>query len=297
MWRLLVPGAWSERKEAPGAQGEMVRLKIPPFDEKEDLETYLCRFERWAKLQQWDLSTWAVRLGVLLRGKASEVYIGLSDSDAEDYQKLKTALLARFRLTAESYRRKLRASRREGGETFRQYVARIRLYLARWIELAGKAATFEGMQDLVLMKQLLDSVPLDLATFIRERTPKDVDDAATLAQQLTEAREAARSHRAHPTTRPQESEQQEKLSEPRVKDDKKRENNVCFHCGKEGHFRKECPKLHKSTDDKVACVSLNGHEVTAVRDTGADMLCVRRDLVDKKDLTNRRRKRDTGSGI
>ncbi|XP_025112250.1 uncharacterized protein LOC112574993 [Pomacea canaliculata] len=317
----------AERKDAPGIQGDVVRLKIPPFDEKEDLETYLCRFERWAKLQQWDLSTWAIRLGVLLRGKASEVYIGLSDSDAEDYQKLKAALLARFRLTAESYRRKLRASRREGGETFQQYLARIRLYLARWMDLAGKAATFESLKDLVLMEQLLDSVPLDLATFIRERAPKDVDDAAVLAQQFSDARVAARSHRTDPTTRPQKSEQQERRSEPRFPDDQKQENKACFHCGKVGHYRAECPKLPKSSDDKVALgstitlatvravdqevrsgtlldrrcrrsaycdfrtqVTLNSHEVSAVRDTGADLLCVRRVLVDPKDLTHRKQR-------
>lgn len=119
---------------------------------------------------RWDLSPCAVRLSTLLWGKVSDVYVGLSDSDAEKYEKLKVSLLTRFRLIAETIRRKLRASRR-GGETFQQYIARARLYLTQAMELSGKADTFESLQDLLLMEQLINGVPMELATFIRERTP------------------------------------------------------------------------------------------------------------------------------
>lgn len=46
---------------------------------------------------RWDVNTYAVRLGTLLSGKVSDVYVGLSDSDAEDYEKLKVSFLTRFR--------------------------------------------------------------------------------------------------------------------------------------------------------------------------------------------------------
>lgn len=48
-------------------------LKSLPLDEKEDLKTYLCHFERWVEIQKWDLGTWAVRLGTMLRGKVSDL--------------------------------------------------------------------------------------------------------------------------------------------------------------------------------------------------------------------------------
>lgn len=159
-----------ERRNASGIEDETIHLKIPSFDEKEDLGTFLCRSSFGPKYR-WDLSPCAVRLSTLLWGKVSDVYVGLSDSDAEKYEKLKVSLLTRFRLIAETIRRKLRASRREGGETFQQYIARARLYLTQAMELSGKADTFESLQDLLLMEQLINGVPMELATFIRERTP------------------------------------------------------------------------------------------------------------------------------
>lgn len=157
---------------------------------------------------------------MLLKGKAKDVCVGLSDEDAVDYANLKIALLTRFRLIAETYRRKLRASRREGGETFQQYVARVRLYLTCWVELAGKTTTVEDLRDLVLMD---------------ERMPKSVE-AVTLAQQFSEAREAVGHYREPHSSHTQEDERGEKASTAPARN-LAREKPMCFHCGREGHKR------------------------------------------------------------
>ncbi|XP_076448667.1 uncharacterized protein LOC143285290 [Babylonia areolata] len=54
--------------------------------------------------------------------------------------------------------------------------------------MSGKGATFEELRDLLLMEQLLAGVSPELATFIRERQPKNVQEAADLAEAYTEAR-------------------------------------------------------------------------------------------------------------
>ena len=50
---------------------------------------------------------------------------------------------------------------------------------------------FEDLKDLILREQLMSVVPADLATFIRERDPATVQDAAVLAQHYVEARETS----------------------------------------------------------------------------------------------------------
>jgi hypothetical protein len=61
------------------------------------------------------------------------------------------------------------------------------------MSLSKKPETFEGLRDLMLMKQLLDGLPVELSTFIHEREPDDVDQAAVLAQQYADARKAWKS--------------------------------------------------------------------------------------------------------
>ena len=96
-----------------------IKMKLPCFDEKnDDLDTYLCRFERFAKLQHWDEETWGIRLGTLLKGAALEVYNGLSDEDSARYEALTKALRAKFGLTPQCYRKKFRTAKRQDGETF-----------------------------------------------------------------------------------------------------------------------------------------------------------------------------------
>jgi len=51
--------------------------KMPPFDEKDDMDSYLYRFERYAVLQGWSKGVWAIYLAALLKGKALDVYARL----------------------------------------------------------------------------------------------------------------------------------------------------------------------------------------------------------------------------
>lgn len=107
---------------------------------------------------------------------------------AVDYDSLKAALTARFQLSAETYRRGFHASKRKEGETFVQFIYRTKYSFGRWLELAGKQTRAEDLQDLVLMEQLINSVSPELATFIKERQPANVNETARLAQIYEEAR-------------------------------------------------------------------------------------------------------------
>ncbi|KAK3885501.1 hypothetical protein Pcinc_010242 [Petrolisthes cinctipes] len=62
------------------------RPTVPPFDSnKDDLDSYLRRFERFAIAAGWDRQTWAVILSSHLQGVALDVYSRLSQQEAEQY--------------------------------------------------------------------------------------------------------------------------------------------------------------------------------------------------------------------
>ena len=86
--------------------------KLPAFnDGKDDIDAYLHRFERYAVGQNWNKEDWAINLSALLTGKALEVYSRLPDVEANDFEKLKSALLKRYEYTADGFRSKLLTSR------------------------------------------------------------------------------------------------------------------------------------------------------------------------------------------
>ena len=106
--------------------------KLPSFvDGKDDLDAYLQRFERFAETAKWKKDGWASKLSALLSGRALEVYSRLSEDAAKDYDRIKIALMKRYDLTEDGYRRKFRASKPEFDESPEQFIVRLDRYLLR----------------------------------------------------------------------------------------------------------------------------------------------------------------------
>ena len=96
--------ASNHTRQRIGAKGP----KMPCFDDrKDDMDSFLHRFEVYADSQRWSKEQWAVYLSALLKGKALEVYSRLPVKDAQDYEILKDALLKRFNLTEEGFSRNI----------------------------------------------------------------------------------------------------------------------------------------------------------------------------------------------
>ena len=102
--------------------------RMPPFSAGEDLDAYLLRFERFPRAQALPDGDYATNLRSCLTGEAFEVYSRLSPEDSVDYDKLKEALLQRFQITEEGFRKKFRNGKPKDGETIVQFLARIKNY-------------------------------------------------------------------------------------------------------------------------------------------------------------------------
>ena len=152
--------------------------KLPSFiDEKDELDSYLLRFERYAENASWEKDTWAIKLSALLTGRAMDVYTRMSDADASDYDKLKKALLTRYNYTEDGYRKRFREATPETEETPDQFVIRLKNYLAKWLELSGSSPqNFDALVDLIVKEQFINACSEDLAMYLLERGPKDLVD-------------------------------------------------------------------------------------------------------------------------
>ena len=124
----------SQNRPGNAPQNNSKAPKLPAFvDGKDMIDSYLQRFERFARSNGWEESQWAISLSALLTGQALDVYSRLSDEEANDYKKLKNGLLKRYNLTETGYRQKFRTCKPEPNETPEQFIFRLQVYL----ELSG----------------------------------------------------------------------------------------------------------------------------------------------------------------
>src|SRR5215469_13699931 len=105
-------------------------IKIAPFNEEKDkIDIYLEKFERIAKESNWDENLWTGKLAPSLTGRANDVYVNLNEEDSKNYEKLKEALLKKYNLTENGYKKKFKESKPENNEDTAQYIERIGTYL------------------------------------------------------------------------------------------------------------------------------------------------------------------------
>ena len=141
---------------------------LPMFaDGTDDMNSFLERFERVAKIQGWESRHWAIMLSTLLSGIALDVYARLPSDDAMNYQVVKTALLKRYNMTEEGFRSRFRNARPQKGENPNQFITRIRSYLNHWIEMA-EIKSYDAFKDLTIREQFSNICPQELTKHLKE---------------------------------------------------------------------------------------------------------------------------------
>ena len=227
---------------------------MPCFDERnDDMDAFLHRFEVYADSQKWQKEQWAVYLSALLKGKALEVYFRLPVKDAQTYEILKDALLKRFNLTEEGFKQKFKTAKPEVGEAPTQFIARLESYLMRWIDLADVKKDFDRLMNLIVREQYLESCPVQLAIFLREKKPKELNKLAALAEQYLDAHVSSKGQTGQGQVGQlgknivKKPEVHERTEPSVMRNDKFRrpDGRQCFNCGKQGHISRNCFHLKK----------------------------------------------------
>ena len=152
-------------------------------DDKDSIEEYIIRFERFATENKWPTSGWASNLSALLSGKALGVYSRMASEDAKDFEKLKKALLARYDLNAEGFRKKMRTASAEEMESPEQYYDRLCNYMDKWMELSDTKKDYKSLFNLMVMEQFIEMCSLELSTFLKERSCKEYKEVLAASEQ------------------------------------------------------------------------------------------------------------------
>ncbi|XP_072166477.1 uncharacterized protein [Diadema setosum] len=221
----------------------MKKVKLPLFNEKtDDLDSYLCRFERYAESMGWARTQWALPLSTLLTGKGLEVYSRMPSELANDYDELKAALLQRYELNEEGFRAKFRSSQVEPGETHSQLAERLKRYLLRWLELAGFRAEFDDLIQLMIMDQIYARSSKELKQFVRERHPANLNEMTKLADQYSQAHphKEQKNHSYKDQKRPDKGQNQGHLASKFSGPQGNKGSSGCYVCGKAGHLARNC---------------------------------------------------------
>ena len=247
-----------EELRTKSATSEGTKPKLPKptlhkLDPNDDIEDFLATFEHIAKQQDWPKEIWATQLAGLLTGKAMAAYTALRAVESEDYKSVKKVVLHRYDVNEETHRLRFHQDRKWSEESFREWICRAADHFDCWVKDREIP-----LREMVIMEQVLLSVPEDLAVWLRERHPGSLDELGKLADDYVLARtgESVRTQTKGPavglTTSSEKQgvnrrpiRRQEECSTPAPEGGRARVNThgnkQCFHCRQWGHLMYNCP--------------------------------------------------------
>jgi len=128
-----------------------------------------------------------------LTGKALKGFTELSVEECRDYPTLKAALLQAYSVVPEVYRKRFRNLSKLYTETYSEYAFRLSTQFTQWLESGGAYSDVELLRDLMQREQFQSNLDSQLRVWLIDQKPKNLSEAATLADQYVAVQKADRS--------------------------------------------------------------------------------------------------------
>ncbi|KAL6485144.1 hypothetical protein MHYP_G00071890 [Metynnis hypsauchen] len=259
----------------------------------------------------------------LLTGKARSAYVAMDSEHADDYERVKAAILAKYEITQDVYRQRFRAMEVYPWETPRELYVRLKELFMKWVRPEQKSA--KEISEMVILEQFLWMVNMEMGVWIKDRNPKTADEAAQLAEVFISARRSEgpynfsreqhssrnsvredgslchagsrtyfQSRRSPPATHPAtlQGDRPVKRTSEEVR---------CYYCGELGHTKPYCqrrknrptllctvPRLEprivgEQEIGPTISVLINGQQEKALIDTGSTQTLVRESLIPREE--------------
>ncbi|XP_060093832.1 zinc finger protein 397-like isoform X4 [Heteronotia binoei] len=159
---------------------------IPPLPEKpspwEDAKAFLASFEQVAEACQWPKEEWVTRLLPALSGEAKWAFNRLDVPDREDYGKVKAAILREGVLSQEKQRQQFRGFCYQEAEGPRGAYRRLQEMCRGWLRVETHSK--EQILEFLILEQLLNVLPSEIQSQVRESGPESCFQAVALAEEF-----------------------------------------------------------------------------------------------------------------
>ena len=187
-----------------------------------------------ARQQEWPNETWSTQLAAFLKGKAGDAYLALPFEDTKDFDNVKSAILKRYEINEETHRRKSRADQKHDKETHREFMDHLRDRFQPWIKSQQMP-----VEDLIVLEQFHQSLPNNLAVWLRDGKLDSLQGVADLADDYLLSRaptQVKKDHSNSGSTKPNKEASGERK---------------CFVCQQPGHLARDCPQ-QQARDQKAS---------------------------------------------
>ena len=141
-------------------------------------------------------------------------------------------------MTEETFKRKFRSSKPEAGESFVQFVTRLR----SWIDMSGINKTYDRLFDFMVCDQFLFMCNVNLKTFLLEKRCESAEALASMADMYRGAVCLSRQNKKQTRNKTDnKSVASGSSSGQQSGQSRQGDNRTCFNCNKAGHILTKCP--------------------------------------------------------
>jgi len=145
--------------------------------------------EKRLKIHGIDNTLWVRGLSSVITGKALETFSSLSMETLENYEQVKAALLERYQIGAEHYRKQFRELRKSDKENYNEVGHKLQTLWAKWVASKGATGDPLAIAELILVEQFYAVLPEGLKVWLRDRDPKTLKECCKLADNHAANRE------------------------------------------------------------------------------------------------------------
>ena len=101
-----------------------------------------------------------------LTERDQQAFAALPNDKSSTYDGVKAAILLRYGMNEEAYRRRFRTASQKEGETNQELAVRLLDLQKKWFQ---KCDTMEAVMEPVAMEQFLNSLPMEKRAWVRDK--------------------------------------------------------------------------------------------------------------------------------
>ncbi|XP_037803376.1 uncharacterized protein LOC119597807 [Penaeus monodon] len=251
---------------------------VPKFNETEP-EYFFIHFERVAALHGWPEDKWVLLVHSAFVGRAQEVFSALDLVQSQNYYVVKETVLNVYKKVPEAYRQDFRNCRKDGKQTFVEFIRQKQLLCKKWVESELDALEYDKLLELFILEDIKKCMPVKVRSHIDERGLRTLAEVGSAADHfaLTNPNYYCRSNEPSFPSNQHNSKRMEYSTRRTDLPDTHRTVNAKSETG--GESRNIASRGFISADE--SCTSSS--PVTILRDSAADISLVLKEAVPNPD--------------